>query len=224
MLAGKGESMTYPHITIDYGHGGLIEAEYQTPGKRYVHETDSGPVIVFEGVQNRVIAAGLISYMLANGRKVFDCVAGKWWDHAPKWHELDQRDVSLSARTRNANTPNARNGLLISIHSNATGNDHQGKGTTASGWELYTSRGETRSDAAARHFAGILAKYTKTVRGIHEAGFAMVTQTKGSAVLVEHGYHTTRKDAELIVFNADSIAHVYWLALADLIGCSNAKP
>ncbi len=209
--------MTYPHLNIDYGHGGLIEAEYQTAGKRYVHELDSGPVIVFEGVQNRVIAADIIRHALANGRKVYDVVAAKWWTEPPRWNELEQKDVNLNTRIHNGNSPSTRGGLLISCHSNATGNDHQGKGTTATGWEFYTSRGATKSDAAANQMAGVARSRGEKVRGVMEAGFAMVVKTRGSAVLVEHGFHTTRSEAERIVFAPGGISHVYWLMIEGLL-------
>ena len=209
--------MTFPHLVIDYGHGGLIESEYQTPGKRYTHITDAGAVIVFEGVQNRIMAADVIRYALDNGRKVYDCVAGKWWTTPPKWHELEQRDVGLRTRVHNANSPSVRDGLLISMHSNATGDDHQGTGTTATGWEFYTSPGATRSDQAARSMAESARHHGEKVRGVLEASFSIVTDTRGVAVLVEHGFHTTRSDAERIRFCPGGIAAAYWSMLKGLV-------
>lgn len=204
----------FPFLIVDYGHGGIHEAVYPTPGKRYTFERDDRIIQVYEGVQNRIIAAGLIRRALAAGIRVYDCVSNRWWTTPPRWQDLEQKDVSLSTRVRNANL--RRKGLLISLHSNATGTTHQGQGTTATGWELYTSRGVTRSDAAANHFADMLRGASEPVRGVFDKGFAMVTNTRGSAILVEHGFHTTWADAQRIIEQPDEISAIYWTCLQGL--------
>lgn len=210
-------SAAFPFLTLDYGHGGIIEAAYQTPGKRFTFLLDDHIRVVYEGVQNRIIAAELIRLALAAGRRVYDCTAGRWWTHAPHWTELEQRDISLQTRIHNANQPSVRKGLLVSLHSNATGTVHQGEGTTAVGWELYTSKGVTRSDAAAEHFALYLKGQGEKVRGLFDRGFAMVANTRGTALLIEHGFHTTWADAKRILEAPHDIAALYWGALKGLL-------
>ena len=60
-------------------------------------------------------------------------------------------DISLSERARRANKVcdaiGTANVCLVSIHVNAAGSD--GKWHEASGWEAWTSRGQTRGDALA---------------------------------------------------------------------------
>jgi N-acetylmuramoyl-L-alanine amidase len=210
-------SAAFPFLIVDYGHGGLIEAVYQTAGKRFAFLRDDHVRVVYEGVQSRIIAAELIRLALETHDRVYDCTAGRWWTTAPHWTELEQRDISLRARIHNANQPSVRKGLLVSLHSNATGTVHQGEGTTASGWELYTSKGVTASDAAAAHFGSYLESQGETLRGLFDQGFAMVAQTRGTAMLVEHGFHTTWADAERILDGPSGIAALYWGALKGLL-------
>jgi len=219
--------VTYPHLLIDYGHGGLIDGVYQTSGKRYVFEHGAGPSVVYEGVSNRVIAAHLIWRLASMGRPVYDVVADRWYrrgDVAPSWHDLEQADVSLQTRISRANRADTRAGLLVSVHSNAIGNAHQGEGTTATGWELFTSPGETRSDAAATHMVKLLESRGVKVRKDYsdgdpdkEALFAIVRSTRGAAVLVEHGFHTTPSDARRIMQDPAGIAADYAAALEGLL-------
>ena len=170
----------FPFLIVDYGHGGSVEANYQTPGKRFAFEFEDHIRFVFEGVQNRIIAADLIRRALLAGKRVYDCVAQRWWTKAPHWRQLEARDIPLSQRIAASNQISVRSGLLVSIHSNATGTLHQGSGTSASGWEFYTSRGITRSDAVANHFAEFVRGRGEHVRGIFDRGFAMVSRDSGA--------------------------------------------
>jgi N-acetylmuramoyl-L-alanine amidase len=214
----------YPHLIVDYGHGGLIDGVYQTPGKRFVFTFSTSPVVFFEGVQNRVIAAGIINDQLSLGRKVYDCTAGVWRTQPVKWWDLEQEDVSLSTRVRHANQPSTRTGLGISIHSNAMGMVHQGTGTEATGWELFTSPGETQSDRAASHMGRQLQARGVKVRADYtdgdidkEALFAVVKQTDGAFVLVEHGFHSTWEEARRMLNHPEKIVADYVHALEGLI-------
>ncbi|KKM83111.1 hypothetical protein LCGC14_1312670 [marine sediment metagenome] len=120
---------------IDPGHGGMISGIYQTfPDKMYQHP----PMEPFyEGVFNRTIKDKLINRCNKIGIQVIDICP-------------TELDVGLDERADIANIyyrqyPNL---VGISLHSNA------GKGT---GFEVYTSVGETRSDK----YAQILCKELK---------------------------------------------------------------
>ena len=55
-------------LLIDYGHGGLINGEYQTPGgKQYTHTDVDPPLTLYEGVSNRMSAAALMRLALNEG-------------------------------------------------------------------------------------------------------------------------------------------------------------
>ena len=113
---------------IGSGHGGLIDGEYVTaPRKMFKH---SNGEIVYEGVINRIYKHKLI--------KALDKL-GVWCiDVCPT-----QLDLSLSLRVKiiNEYAKKYNNCVLISLHSN------KGKGT---GFEIWTSKGETKSDKFAQ--------------------------------------------------------------------------
>ena len=117
---------------IDPGHGGMIDDIYQTfPKKMYKHSLTE---IFYEGVVNRIFRDKLIYQCNNRGIHVIDLCP-------------TEIDVPLDERADIANIyyrqyPDA---VGISLHSNA------GKGT---GFEIYTSPGQTRSDP----FATLLAK------------------------------------------------------------------
>lgn len=96
--------MKKPTIIIDCGHGGVIDGEYTTPGKR---SPDWGPGIgvLYEGVFNRAVAANVISHLKKQGHPYF-C--------------LDtNHDVELEDRTDIYNKLFGKDYICISIHANA---------------------------------------------------------------------------------------------------------
>lgn len=122
---------------IDPGHGGVINNKYQTwPKKMFKH---SNTEVFYEGVFNRAIRDKLINRCEAKGIHVIDLCP-------------TELDVQLDERADIANVyyrqyPNA---VGISLHSNA------GKGT---GFEVYTSVGETMSDKYAQILCENLKSY-----------------------------------------------------------------
>jgi N-acetylmuramoyl-L-alanine amidase len=204
----------YPLVIVDYGHGGEIDGEYQTAGKRYYHtDRAGGPVVLslYEGIRQRQIMHRVICGLLALGVRVVDCVARREWTQAQPpatWRDLEQRDVSLAERVRYANQH--PDGVLCSGHSNAIGSEHRGTGRSPNGIEVYTSRGQTRADHVATTLHAALSERMPAAgmgmrRGDwsdgdcdYEAGFYMLRKTVMPAVLIEAGYHTNRRDAEVL--------------------------
>lgn len=218
--------MKYDCLLLDYGHGGMIDGVYQTPGGKQYHHTDVTPTLsLYEGVSNRMTAIELARLALAAGVRVWDCVADRWLESPLGcWRcDLEQRDVSLSARVASANKHSG--GLLISCHSNAIGNSIRGPSLSADGVDIYTSRGNTRADAVAdtlfRSFgdnlAGLRLRAGEFSDGDsdHEADFYLLRRSTMPAVLGEVGFFTNLGDAEYLADerNHIKIGRAYWLGV-----------
>jgi len=115
---------------LDPGHGGLIDNVYQTSGKRSPKWSDGS--IYYEGVGNRQIA-----------KKVGNQLQKLDIDFVYTVDPSNGKDVSLTTRINFVNKLPAKNKVLISIHSNGASIE------SASGFEIFTSAGQTKSDAIA---------------------------------------------------------------------------
>ncbi len=114
-------------VLLDNGHGGLINGEYQTKGKR--KDWGNGQ-IVYEGEFNRAIVNGIIE-QLTDLKIPYINIAPEYWD------------VRLETRVGRANKMFGHKCFYLSVHSNAGG----GKGS-----EIFTSPGDTKSDKIATIF------------------------------------------------------------------------
>ncbi|MBC8757472.1 N-acetylmuramoyl-L-alanine amidase [Kordia sp. YSTF-M3] len=115
-------------VLLDNGHGGLINGTYQTPGKRSPIWNDGTQL--FEGEFNRAIVNGIIEDLTR--------LRIPYVNIAPEY-----RDVTLETRMNRANKYNSRKSFYLSVHSNAGGGH---------GSEVFTSRGNTKSDKIATVF------------------------------------------------------------------------
>ncbi|MCK6649660.1 MAG: N-acetylmuramoyl-L-alanine amidase, partial [Bacteroidia bacterium] len=134
-------------VLIDPGHGGMINGVYQTAGKRSPKWGDLPQL--FEGVQNRKIAAKLKELLKASNIPFMDVVDS-------------ESDVSLGERVRKANAafkqhPDA---IYISIHADAAGDGVSNH--PAKGFSIWTSKGESKSDRLAE---AILLELAATMSG-----------------------------------------------------------
>ncbi|MFY7671937.1 N-acetylmuramoyl-L-alanine amidase [Tenacibaculum sp. MEBiC06402] len=111
-------------VLLDNGHGGLINGEYQTNGKRKDWGDDG---IIYEGEFNRAIVNGIIEELTKLNISYVNI--------APEY-----RDVTLETRVKRANKYPKNNCFYLSIHSNAGGGH---------GSEIFTSPGNTKSDQIA---------------------------------------------------------------------------
>ena len=111
-------------VLLDNGHGGLVNGNYQTPGKR-IDWGDEG--IIYEGEFNRAIVNGIIEELTR--------LKINYVNIAPEY-----RDVSLYTRVNRANKYVNEDCFFLSIHSNAGGGE---------GSEVFTYYGETLSDQIA---------------------------------------------------------------------------
>ncbi len=158
-------------VLLDNGHGGIINGEYQTPGKRSPVWSDGSQL--FEGEFNRAIVNRIIDALVALDIPYVNIVP-------------EQEDIPLSTRVERANGVDGENLLYVSVHSNAGG----GKG-----FEVFTTRGETRSDGVATIFGEEFVKEfpDRRLRADYsdgdldkEANFTVIKNTRMPAVLTEN--------------------------------------
>jgi len=158
-------------ILFDNGHGGIINGVYQTKGKRSP-EYDQG--VLYEGEFNRAIVDRLIELCEISGIPYVNVSASNL-------------DIGLDNRVDFANSieKDLGNCVYISVHANAGG---------GTGYEVYTSPGQTRSDDYAEILVEEFGKgmpelhlRTDISDGDHdkEARFYVLTQTRMPSVLIE---------------------------------------
>ena len=176
---------------LDPGHGGLNPetGEYVTPGKRSPVWDDGTQY--FEGVGNRDIVKRILKRCRNEGVLAIDVVN-------------DWEDVSLSTRVNRANAiyKYHKNCIYVSVHSNGFTKE------SAHGYSVYTSRGQTKSDA----YADILLSHMEYEFPDHkfrkdtsdgdndkEAGFYVLRNTRMPALLSENFFMTNRKECKLLL-------------------------
>ena len=117
----------------------------------------------------------------------------------------DTKDLSLTERANVANRFSklygASNVLFISIHHNAAGD---GKNfVKASGFEVYTTKGDTVSDKYAdvicEEAEKILKPLGRKVRGHKEHNFTVIYKTVCPSVLIEYGFYTDKEEIEWLM-------------------------
>lgn len=182
---------------LDAGHGGIIDGEYQTAGKRSP-EFEFGQY--FEGVGNRMIVKNMLAQCKALGIDAIDIV------------DSDD-DISLKERVKRANRLHAKNKncIYVSIHSDAFSNPQ------ANGYSIYTSVGNTASDAVASSFLDTMKEYFPDHTLRHdssdgdedkEAHFYVLKYTSCPAILIENFFYTNPRECKLLLDKAfqDKIA------------------
>lgn len=172
-----------PIVLLDNGHG------KETAGKRSPIWSDGSQL--FEWEFNRYIVRRIAEKLQADGIPYRVLVP-------------EENDISLTERARRANEyAKEFNGkaYVLSIHANAGG---------GTGWEVYTSPGQTPSDAIATVFfeeAGrefvpdgwrMRSDYSDGDPD-KEANFAILTKTTCPAILTENFFMDTEKDCRFIM-------------------------
>lgn len=166
------------NIILDFGHGGLDKnGKYTTKGKMHKFNAKE---IAYEGVLNREIG-GLVQAYLRSSQPELNIVNTVGAD--------DPRDLSLGYRVRVANQFNPKETLFISVHCNA----FNGK---AKGFEIFTTKGVTKSDALAEEIANQIEPFYKDLSlklrfdtsdsdKDKEVDFYVLRKTRCPAVLLE---------------------------------------
>ena len=181
---------------FDNGHGGIINGEYQTKGKRSPVWPDGEQI--FEGEFNRSIVDRLC--------KMCD-------DAGIRYHNIvpEQQDTSLKERVKRANDiyKTDKSCIYVSIHANA------GKGT---GYEVFSSPGLTKSDGYAEVFHGEFKREFDGVRmrGVKEAKLYVLRCTQMPAILTENFFMDTYTPDFLYLYSEvgrDRIAKAHFEAI-----------
>lgn len=173
-------------ILIDNGHGN------NTPGKR----SPDGKIV--ESSYTREIASKVVSGLRKLGYNA-DLLVPEIYD-VKLLERVHRVNVKCQSRGRD-------NVLCVSIHCNAAGNGD--KWTNATGWEIWTSPGKTKSDdladyfvmMAKRHFDGQTIREWKKVDGERdkEAKFTILTGTLCPAVLTENFFMDSKEDVKYML-------------------------
>lgn len=171
---------------LDNGHGGIINGVYQTKGKRSPIWPDGSQL--FEGEFNRYIV-NRVSNLLEN-EKIDHCIL------VP-----EVEDISLPERVKRSNQVylQHKNSILVSIHSNGGGGE---------GYEIYTSKGQTKSDVVAPYFKKGMQRYFPDINYREdkidgdidkESNFYIIKNSYCPAVLPEHFFMDTYRDCKIIM-------------------------
>ena len=184
-------------ICLDAGHGGMRSGmgpeKYVTyPSKCYQHKVGKFHSYgwFFEGVFNRSLANYLHQYLEDYGfmvKKIYEPI----------------NDTSLNKRCQLAIAYSslAKHTVLVSIHGNAAT-------TTARGWEIFTSPGQTKSDLLATCIGEQVKIATPEWKHRHdfldgdldrEERFTMLTGVPIPSILSENGFFTNYQDASMMI-------------------------
>ena len=171
-------------IFIDNGHG-LMTAGKRSPDGQFR-----------EPFYNREIARRVVSDLRDRGLDAELLVP-------------EDEDISLSERVRRINAAcfllGKQNVILVSIHVNAAGNGS--KWLNATGWSVYTCKGQTASDmlaeclcqAAIKNFPGRRIRTDMSDGDMDwEEGFYILRKSLCVAVLTENFFMDSRSDLEYL--------------------------
>lgn len=184
-------------IFLDAGHGGVDPntGKYTTaPGKMWAHPQGNfhQGTTFLEGVSNRLFCDEIFKYATSLGINVIKV-----------YH--DWKDNGLTTRTNIANAyhQSISEGIYLSMHSNAI-NKQDG----ASGFSIWTSPGQSSSDALATSIWNAVNKELSAKWSIkmltqsvadkdadYEANFAVLTNSAMSAVLIENLFFDNYADS-----------------------------
>lgn len=195
-------------VFIDAGHGGIDEKGHYTtaPSKMWKHKD----FVFYEGVYNRNIANKLAEKLKKAGI-----------DYEFLHDEV--KDIALTFRVRKANELSKnRECVLFSIHGNAADN------LSANYFSVWTSRGNTKSDAIAEILYQELQKELPEERFSAdttdndrdwEANFTIIDKTICPAILSENGFFTNEEQARKMLTPEwqDKVANAHFNTILKLL-------
>lgn len=174
-------------VILDFGHGGVTADGKYTTAPAKMHKFPDGTVI-YEGVINRKIGALLIDNLIKSGI-----------DYAIVSDDITDTPLATRVQRADAIYANDRRAYYLSIHSNAGG---------GSGFEIFTSLGQSKSDKLANIFCEVYQKHfpkypfrSDSTDGDadKEADFYVLRKTDCPAVLVENLFFDNKREADFLL-------------------------
>jgi len=178
-------------ILLSAGHGGIINGEYVTDGKRYYDFHKGRRIQLAEGAFNRLVVHGIAAQLHLNRIPV---------------HIInpENEDISLMAKARRVNQmARKKSCVLLSVHHNAFKKDD------VYGTEFFTSKGDTPADPIAEYIG---KEFTRMFPGeklrrstinpkeySKDYGYTILESTVCPAVLSEWAFMTNEYDREKII-------------------------
>jgi N-acetylmuramoyl-L-alanine amidase len=197
--------MSNYHWLLDNGHGGLVNGVYVTAGKRSPVWEDGRQL--FEGVFNRMVVRRLAELCQNAGIQCTNIVP-------------EEQDIGLGERVWRANQiARTAKCIYLSVHSNAGG---------GTGWEIWTSIGQTKSDIIAdvffkkaQQFLPTFKMRANTIDGDfdQESNFYVLRETSCPAVLTENLFmDTLNPDCEFLLSpqGVETIAQMHFAAIQEI--------
>jgi len=177
------------NIILDAGHGGIDSKGNYTTAPSKMFKFPDGEV-AYEGVLNRQITGHIYTFLRNHKELNIVCTV----------NQDDPTDVSLADRVKIANKFKSSETIFISIHCNAGG---------GTGFELYTTKGVTKSDILAEKIATQAEAIYKDVNlklrydlsdgdKDKEEDFYVLRKTNCPAVLLECGFFDSAVDFALL--------------------------
>lgn len=196
---------------LDAGHGGIDKnGKYLTaPDKMHVFPDG---LTIYEGVINRAITK--ILYAKLEKADI---------DFALVYHDIEDTPLSERVMTADNVYRKDKRSIYLSIHSNAGG---------GSGFEIFTSPGQTKSDKIANIFCETYMKHFPDYPfrpdksdgdADKEADFYVLRKTDCPSLLVENLFFDNHKEAEylLSLTGQSAIAECIYQCI---INCEKLKP
>ena len=170
---------------LDAGHGGMNKDVYTTAPRKMQIYPDG--FVIYEGIINRLIT-----------EMVYKQLELKQIDFALVYDDVE--DTPLQQRVTVADNVYRKDkrAVYLSIHSNAGG---------GSGFEIFTSPGQSKSDKVANIFCETYQKFfpqfpfrkdLADADADKEADFYVLRKTDCPALLVENLFFDNRKEAEFL--------------------------
>jgi N-acetylmuramoyl-L-alanine amidase len=195
---------------LDPGHGGLNKDDHYTTAPAKMHRFPE--FTIYEGVINRAITE-LVRKKLMSLRIDYAIVA----------HPIEDTPLSLRVSRADAAYAKDKRAVYLSIHSNAGG---------GSGFEIFTSPGQSKSDKIAEIFCDTYKRWFPQYQfrqdladadADKEADFYVLRKTDCPALLVENLFFDNEKEAKFLLSptGQKSIADCIVQAI---LTCESTKP
>jgi len=185
---------------LDAGHGGFIDGEYQTAGKRSPTFPDGS--VLYEGEFNREVVKQIMK--LGRSRNLLKS-KGRGGDALSMVDIVrSQEDVPLRERVRRANEIHAEKGncIYVSIHANAFGygQEFNNANGVCTFHHVKSPKGKILANSLQRWLSDLTPFRDRGVRANETwANFYVLRKTHMPAVLSENGFMTNFDDANRLL-------------------------